>query len=136
MQCTHFSILLLSFVNKFLSHFISSIKYALFLRATTPIQKSKFVPKGGIFVVGEEQDAYGGDFTPEESFFGDLSQLNVWNRELSASEVYDLATSCGHDQGNVVAWSDFNSQITGNIQKKSPSLACDCKSLNVNYIHL
>ena len=98
-----------------------------YFSATTPIQKGKFIPKGGIFVIGEEQDSLEGEFTPSESFIGDLSQLNIWDRELSANEIYDLATMCGHQEGNVVAWSDFSSQKTGHVQKTSPSLACDCK---------
>ena len=78
-------------------------------------------------MIGEEQDKYGGDFTPKESFIGDLSQLNIWDRELSNNEIYDLASTCGHDQGNVLAWADFHSRITGNVKKTAPSLACDCK---------
>eukprot|EP00111_Clytia_hemisphaerica_P015651 TCONS_00046199-protein len=93
--------------------------------ATTPIQKGKFIPKGGIFVIGEEQDSLEGEFTPSESFIGDLSQLNIWDRELSVNEIYDLATMCGHEEGNVVAWSDFSSQKIGNVRKTTPSLACD-----------
>ena len=98
-----------------------------YLSATTPLQKGKFIPKGGIFVIGEEQDSLEGEFTPSESFIGDLSQLNIWDRELSVNEIYDLATMCGHQEGNVVAWSDFSSQKTGNVRKTDPSLACDCK---------
>ena len=98
-----------------------------FYSASRPIQKGKFIPKGGLFVVGEEQDSLNGEFTPSESFIGDLSQLNIWDRELSVNEIYDLATVCGHQEGNVVAWSDFSSQKIGNVRKTTPSLACDCK---------
>ena len=82
-------------------------------------------------MIGEEQDKYGGDFTPKESFIGDLSQLNIWDRELSNNEIYDLASTCGHDQGNVLAWADFHSRNTGNIEKTTPSLACDCKIFSI-----
>ena len=102
-----------------------------FYSADEPLQKSKHIPKGGLFVIGEEQDKYGGDFTPKESFFGDLSQLNIWDRELLADEIYDLANSCGHTQGNVLAWSDFHSRTTGNVKKTVPSMACDCASIFV-----
>ena len=105
-------------------HFLSA------LRSTEAFQKGQVIPAGGVFVIGEEQDSVGGEFNPEESFYGDLSQLNVWNRQLSANEIYDLALSCRHDLGNVVAWSDFTNNTHGNILKVQPSLACDCKYLN------
>lgn len=95
--------------------------------AKKPLQQGKFVPRGGLFVIGEEQDSMEGDFTPLESFYGDMSQMNIWDREFSSNEIYDLATSCGFEDGNVVAWSDFAAQTTGSIIKTSPSLACDCK---------
>ena len=68
-----------------------------------------------------------GDFTAEESFYGDLSQLNLWDRELSDNEIYDLAWSCGHQDGNVVAWSDFSRVSIGYIIRTTPSLVCNCK---------
>ena len=78
-------------------------------------------------MIGEEQDSLEGDFTAQESFYGDLSQLNIWDRVLSVNEIYDLSTTCFHEIGNVVAWSDFAPQTTKSIIKISPSLACDCK---------
>ena len=95
--------------------------------AKSPLQKGKYIPKGGIFVLGEEQDSFGGDFTRTESFYGDLSQLNIWDRQLSSNEIYDLASTCFHDSGNVVAWSDFASHTLGKVIHISPSLVCDCK---------
>jgi len=94
-------------------------------RATTPLQQGKTIKKGGMFVIGEEQDEIGGSFTPTESFFGDMSQMNVWKRVLSPNEVYDLAMSCKHAAGDVLAWADFSEDSHGNIMKTEPSLACD-----------
>ena len=100
--------------------------FSLF-RSSVPFQQGKVVSKGGIFIIGEEQDEIGGSFTPTESFFGDMSQLNVWKSVLSPNHIYDLATSCKHASGDVLAWADFSEQSHGSIVKTEPSLACDCK---------
>ena len=96
-------------------------------RSTTPLQQGQVIRKGGVFVIGEEQDQIGGAFTTTESFFGDLSQLNIWKSVLSANHVYDLAMSCKHASGDVLAWADFRQQSHGSMAKTQPSLACDCK---------
>ena len=96
-------------------------------RSSSPFQQGKVIRKGGIFIIGEEQDEMGGSFTPTESFFGDMSQLNVWKRVLSSNEIYDLSMSCKHAEGDVLAWADFSEQSHGNIMKTPTSLACDCK---------
>ncbi|XP_065058048.1 sushi, von Willebrand factor type A, EGF and pentraxin domain-containing protein 1-like [Rhopilema esculentum] len=97
-------------------------------RSTAAFQQGQVIGKGGLFVVGEEQDEIGGSFTPTESFFGDMSQLNVWKRVLSANEIYDLTMSCKHTAGDVLAWADFSEQSHGNIIKTEPSLACDFRN--------
>ena len=80
-------------------------------------------------MIAEEQDAIGSDFTPSESFFGDLSQLHIWDRVLTDNEIYDLTFSCFHEEGNVVAWSDFTTSATGRVLKTEPSIACQSKIL-------
>jgi len=87
-------------------------------------QQYQTISKGGLFVLGEEQDEIGGEFTPGESFFGDLSQLHIWSRELSVHEIGDLIYSCGHAQGDVVAWADFATDGIGRIIITKPSVAC------------
>ena len=62
-----------------------------------------------------------------------MSQLSVWRRVLSSNEVYDLAMSCKHAAGDVLAWADFSEQNHGNIIKTEPSLACDCKFHTSDY---
>ena len=114
-------------LSHWLCHF--EIPFASTLRSTaqSALQRGQTIPAGGLFVIGEEQDSFGGGFNPEESFYGDLSQLNVWNRVLTTNEIYDLARSCTHDFGNVIAWSDFTHNTHGSIHKVVPSLACHCK---------
>jgi len=45
------------------------------------------VRAGGILILGNEQDSYGGKFALSQAFGGDLYQLNVFSRKLSAKDV-------------------------------------------------
>ncbi|CAN8006554.1 unnamed protein product [Ixodes hexagonus] len=68
----------------------------------------------GELVVGQDQDQVGGAFSGIESYSGDIAELNVWDYEMSASEISSLTRSCGN-AGNVVAWPELRSGIEGNI---------------------
>eukprot|EP00058_Branchiostoma_floridae_P022633 XP_002608123.1 hypothetical protein BRAFLDRAFT_91399 [Branchiostoma floridae] len=83
---------------------------------------------GGLAVIGQEQDYLGGGFTPDEAFIGSLHGLNWWSKELSVSEVSDLATSCNQSlRGDVMAWADFQLNVEGNINMTAQSLCDDTK---------
>jgi cysteine-rich repeat protein len=43
----------------------------------------------GSLVLGARQEGYGGNFSPQYSLRGDISQLRIWNRILSHQEVQD-----------------------------------------------
>ncbi|XP_068741504.1 neuronal pentraxin receptor-like [Montipora capricornis] len=77
----------------------------------------------GILTVGQEQDSFGGGFVPSQSYLGELTGLNIWNRVLSFSEILIMSKSCHVGQGNVKKWSDFKVGIRGNVRVISPS-AC------------
>ncbi|KAM7291190.1 sushi, von Willebrand factor type A, EGF and pentraxin domain-containing protein 1 [Ixodes scapularis] len=68
----------------------------------------------GELVVGQEQDQVGGAFSGIESYSGHVAELNMWDYEMSASEINSLTTSCGN-AGNVVAWPELRNGILGNI---------------------
>ena len=48
----------------------------------------------GAFVLGQEQDSYGGDFSSAESYHGKISQFNLWKRCLKHSHIMDIMHSC------------------------------------------
>ncbi|XP_032883780.1 adhesion G-protein coupled receptor D2-like isoform X1 [Amblyraja radiata] len=49
---------------------------------------------GGVFIIGQEQDTFGGSFKKDESFIGNVTQLHIWDRLLNASEIHVLAGNC------------------------------------------
>ncbi|KAM6944415.1 adhesion G protein-coupled receptor D2 [Lycodopsis pacificus] len=42
----------------------------------------------GIFILGQDQDSFGGNFT--EPFFGNITDLNVWNMSLESRHIHAL----------------------------------------------
>ena len=81
------------------------------------------IAAGGLFVLGQEQDALGGNFTASEAFIGDMSQLNIWSYELDASDIADMAKHANSIIGNVVAWSDFFYRKDDGLNVTMPSAA-------------
>ena len=78
----------------------------------------------GILIIGQEQDSFGGGFDANQNYLGELTDLNIWNRVLSASEITKLSKSCHGGRGNVKKWSDFKVGMRGNVRVISPS-ACE-----------
>ena len=80
----------------------------------------------GILIFGQEQDSFGGGFDATQNYIGELTDLNMWNRVLDASEVSHLSKSChgGGGGGNVKKWSDFKVGLRGDVRIISPS-ACE-----------
>jgi VCBS repeat-containing protein len=59
------------------------------------------LPTGGTFILGQEQDTLGGTFDVTQSLIGAMSDVNIWSRVLSASEIADASNG-------IVALNDAN----------------------------
>ena len=72
-------------------------------------------------MIGQDQDSLGGGLAQINAFHGSLTDVNVWDRVLDASEISTLASQkCGLGmQGNYLAYKDF--VPVGPIQKVTPS---------------
>ncbi|XP_065819230.1 adhesion G-protein coupled receptor D2 isoform X4 [Labrus bergylta] len=56
----------------------------------------------GILILGQDQDSFGGNFT--EPFFGNITDLNVWNMTLETRHVLALNACSSIDQEVVFSW--------------------------------
>ncbi|XP_054636428.1 neuronal pentraxin-1-like isoform X1 [Dunckerocampus dactyliophorus] len=82
----------------------------------------------GVLVLGQEQDILGGGFDATQAFVGELANLNIWNRKLSITEIYNLATcNSKAPTGNVFSWMESNIEIFGGATKWSFE---PCRSVN------
>jgi len=68
---------------------------------------------GGILILGQEQDSYGGSFDLSQSYGGDLYQLNVFSRKLPLDDVVTMyhGGRCGKPSSSlvrdiVISWND------------------------------
>jgi len=87
---------------------------------------------GGILVLGQDQDSYGGRFDKRQAFGGDMQQLNVFSRKLSVQEVatmyFDgrcspLPSILMNDV--VVSWEEFlGAQRYGAVQQVHAECGC------------
>ena len=76
----------------------------------TDFKRGYTIKEGGTLVLGQEQDSVGGDFDSDQSFQGKLSNVNVWDKVLPATQIKDISSSCLLDkwnEANVYKWSDF-----------------------------
>ena len=79
----------------------------------------KIIPALGKFVLGQEQDEVGRNFSAAEAFNGHISQFNLWNKVLPENEIMKLASyRCLQTAGNVIAWADFETLPTTEVKKE------------------
>ncbi|XP_055886163.1 sushi, von Willebrand factor type A, EGF and pentraxin domain-containing protein 1-like [Biomphalaria glabrata] len=91
------------------------------------LSTQKPIPGKGIFIVGQEQDSFGGDFSPSETLNGTLSHLNVWDQEFTSKDVENLRSNCNISEGNIISWSAVQASLKGNVVASTPSVFCqDC----------
>ncbi|XP_019631343.1 PREDICTED: uncharacterized protein LOC109475182 [Branchiostoma belcheri] len=71
------------------------------------------VRRGGTWILGQEQDVVGGRFDADQSFIGELSEVNLWDRVLSPAEI---AADCSY-HGNVIDWDTTNTRVFGQASR-------------------
>ncbi|KAL0186456.1 hypothetical protein M9458_018126, partial [Cirrhinus mrigala] len=77
----------------------------------------------GIFVLGQDQDTFGGNFT--DPFFGNLTDLNVWAEALEPEQVTALNT-CSQltNHRAIFKWQDWNLTVHQSVRNVSATLNC------------
>ena len=80
------------------------------------------VNSDGIIVLGQDQDDFGGGFEQEQSFFGEMHGVNVWDTDLPSEKIVMMSTSCFNEGGNYLRWSDFRAaSFHGDVSITSPT---------------
>ena len=76
---------------------------------------------GGTLVLGQEQDSLGGSFDKGESFCGQMTGVNIWDRVIPYREILRLSRACRTGTGNVFQWGDFKAHVNGSVEIVNPS---------------
>ncbi|TRY59978.1 hypothetical protein DNTS_021931 [Danionella cerebrum] len=86
-------------------------------------EKAKEIYGDGIFILGQDQDTFGGTFT--ETFFGNLTDLNIWSESLELKDVQTLI-SCSEltNLSSVFRWKDTDLTVHHTVQKVSAAVRC------------
>ncbi|XP_071971230.1 jeltraxin-like isoform X2 [Engystomops pustulosus] len=66
-------------------------------------------------VLGQEQDSYGGGFDINQSFLGEMCDVNMWDSVLPETSVRVILTDQFSLTGNIYNWNDENFQVHGPI---------------------
>ncbi|KAM8874688.1 adhesion G protein-coupled receptor D2 isoform 3-T3 [Spinachia spinachia] len=81
-------------------------------------------PKG-LFIIGQEQDTFGGSFKKDESFSGSLTELYIWDRVLTVSEMYTMEKECSPiSSGLVFKWNASALEIEPSLTKLWKHVPC------------
>ncbi|XP_022809499.1 neuronal pentraxin-2-like [Stylophora pistillata] len=61
----------------------------------TGLKENHQIPAGGTIVIGQDQDRVGGGFQSKNSFGpGEVTEVNLWSRVLSASDIAEQYANC------------------------------------------
>lgn len=76
----------------------------------------------GIFIIGQDQDSFGGDFT--EPFLGNVTDLRIWDTVLGERQVLELNTCSQLTPDPLFAWSTSNMTHHPNVRLIPVQLLC------------
>ncbi|KXJ84393.1 hypothetical protein RP20_CCG009862 [Aedes albopictus] len=91
------------------------------------LSSGRSIEANGLFIIGQEQDSLGGDFSETESFVGKLAYLDLWGRALSGYEVRDHYHSCEPYQGDLVKWTDLKTKTVGTVKLQRSDFCQECE---------
>lgn len=73
------------------------------------------VRAGGKVILGQDPDSFLGDFDAKQSFVGEISDVNMWDRVLSNGAIRDLFSGKRVPKGNVFDWESTVLRPTGDV---------------------
>ncbi|XP_045583570.2 sushi, von Willebrand factor type A, EGF and pentraxin domain-containing protein 1 isoform X3 [Procambarus clarkii] len=92
----------------------------------TGLAEGATINGSGTLVLGQEQDQRGGGYSPQESFLGEMTHVNVWDEELNPATVKAIFSRCDRYVGTTLGWPDFQAGIKGQVMMKSSTFCRGC----------
>uniref|UniRef100_A0A8C4DID0 Pentraxin family member n=1 Tax=Dicentrarchus labrax TaxID=13489 RepID=A0A8C4DID0_DICLA len=94
------------------------------------LKSSDAIGRDGHFIIGQEQDTFGGSFKKDESFSGSITELHIWDRVLNSSEIYAMEKDCSPiSSGLVFKWSEIAMDIDSSLTRLWRVNPCQGKSV-------
>ncbi|XP_032901418.1 C-reactive protein-like [Amblyraja radiata] len=77
--------------------------------------KGRVVKGAGLFIIGQDQDNVGGGFDKGQSFVGEITDVNMWDRVLKPNEIELISQGCYSDGGNIIDWGSTGFTAMGDV---------------------
>ncbi|KAA0193776.1 hypothetical protein HAZT_HAZT006108 [Hyalella azteca] len=77
---------------------------------------SGVIAGSGSYVIGQDQDKFGGGFERDQSYSGEITQLNYWHRALDAATIRNIAECRSKEEGDALAWSEQHWNVSGEVE--------------------
>ncbi|NWX45176.1 AGRD2 protein, partial [Steatornis caripensis] len=78
----------------------------------------------GTFIIGQDQDSLGGTFGDKESFSGNITDLHVWQKVLSAEQIEKVRSCWVVEQDLVFGWSSNALEVERTVQEVTAQFLC------------
>lgn len=103
------------------------------------LNSSSSIGPDGLFIIGQDQDAFGDPFQENESFSGSITELHIWDRVLHSSEISLMETTCSpFSSGLVLKWSKAGFVLESSLTKLWRDNPCQgtfvCKHITNTFI--
>ena len=96
------------------------------VRDGTSLRKGHTIPGRGTWVLGQDQDTPGGGFEVTQAMQGEITEVNVWDRELPYVRLLEFSTHCHRRfRGNVRWWNDFKAGAKGQAKIVDGPTCCN-----------
>ncbi|XP_063288379.1 adhesion G-protein coupled receptor D2 [Pelobates fuscus] len=99
------------------------------MKATsTNIYAFQEIMKGGIFIVGQDQDTFGGSFKQKDSFSGNITYLNIWRKVLNDDEIEQVRSCSFSEKYIIFNWNTHKLDKETALQEFDIPVACPGQS--------
>ncbi|NXT00611.1 AGRD2 protein, partial [Jacana jacana] len=78
----------------------------------------------GTFIIGQDQDSLGGTFREKESFSGNITDLHIWQKVLSAEQIEKVRSCWVVEQDLVFGWSSNALEVESTVQEVTARFLC------------
>lgn len=85
-------------------------------------KKGHAIRAGGKVLLGQDPDSYVSDFDANQSFVGEISDVNMWDTVLPDSVIRNVFSRKEAPRGNVFNWESTRLVVHGDVQVISRDL--------------
>ncbi|KAM4695998.1 adhesion G protein-coupled receptor D2 [Rhinophrynus dorsalis] len=82
------------------------------------------IKEGGTFIIGQDQDSFGGTFKAKESFSGNITDLNIWIKVLGDNQIEQVRSCSVLTQNLMFGWKSQNLQKDPMLRRMNIQFAC------------